>query len=237
MRAHGQDNVMFRDGLHATLAKKNGVVTQNYRPAVLYLNGEFWGIQNIREKVNEHFIETHFNIDQNNVDLVAIGSSTSEPELVHGSIEDYNEINSFITSNDLSLSGNYQIAAEKYDSQNLIEYHIAQIFVMNFDWPGNNNKLFKSKGNAGKWRHVMYDTDFGFERWTDGVLTFVGGYQDYNMLDHTYSDVITFNNFLFLNFLSPKKTISLINAFFPRSTLRGSLTNNTGILFSSSLNL
>jgi len=194
LRAHGQDNVMFRDGFHATLAKKNGVVTQDYRPAVLYLNGEFWGIQNIREKVNEHFIETHFNIDQNNVDLVAVGSSTSEPQLVHGSIEDYNEVNAFITSNDLSLSGNYQIAAEKYDIQNLIEYHIAQIFVMNFDWPGNNNKLFKSKANTGKWRHVMYDTDFGFERWTDGVLTFVGGYQDYNMLNHTYSDVITFNN-------------------------------------------
>ena len=194
LRAHGQDNVMFRDGFHATLAKQNGVVTQDYRPAVVYVNGEFWGIQNIREKVNEHFIETHFNIETNNIDLVAIGSSTSEPEQIHGSTEDYLEIKEFINDNDLSFDANYEYAAEKYDIQNLIDYNIAQIFVMNIDWPGNNNKLFKSKTNSGKWRHVMYDTDFGFERWTDGVITFIGGYQDYNMLNHTYTDVIAFNN-------------------------------------------
>ena len=56
LRAHGQDNVMFRDGFHTTLASENGVPVQDYRPAVVYLNGEFWGIQNIREKVNEHYV-------------------------------------------------------------------------------------------------------------------------------------------------------------------------------------
>ena len=76
--------------------------------------------------------------------MLAILPNTAEPELIHGSTEDYTEIRQFMTNNDLSIDDNYQYASQKYDVQNLIDYNIAQIFVMNYDWPGNNNKLFKS---------------------------------------------------------------------------------------------
>ena len=82
----------------------------------------------------------------------------------------------------------------KYDVENLIDYKIAQIFVMNYDWPGNNNKLFKSKSGDGKWKHIMYDSDFGFERWTDLALGFIGSYETYNMLDHAIGEGNVFNN-------------------------------------------
>ena len=194
LRSHGQDNVMFRDGFHTSLASENDVVVQDYRPAVVYLNGEFWGIQNIREKVNEHFIKTHHSIEPDELDLLAIQAGTEEPELIHGSTEDYVEIRQFMSNNDLSIDDNYQYAAQRYDVESLIDYKIAQIFVMNYDWPGNNNKLFKSKSSDGKWKHIMYDSDFGFERWTDLALGFIGSYQNYNMLDHAYGDGVVFNN-------------------------------------------
>ena len=194
LRAHGQDNVMFRDGFQTSLASENDVVVQDYRPAVVYLNGEFWGIQNIREKVNEHFINTHFGIDSDELDMLAIQAGSPEPELIHGSTEDYTEFRQFLTNNDLGVDANYQYAAQKYDVENLIDYKIAQIFVMNYDWPGNNNKLFKSKSGDGKWRHIMYDSDFGFERWTDLALGFIGSYETYNMLDHAIGEGNVFNN-------------------------------------------
>ena len=195
LRAHGQDNVMFRDGFHTTLASENGVPVQDYRPAVVYLNGEFWGIQNIREKVNEHYVETHYDIDNDNLDLLSTIASTSEPELLHGSTEDYLEIRDFMNNNDISIQSNYEIASQHYDVESLIEYKIAQIFVMNYDWPGNNNKLFKAKSSEGKWQHIMFDSDFGFERWTDGAIFFIGGsYETYNMLDHAYGSGNAFNN-------------------------------------------
>ena len=194
LRAHGQDNVMFRDGFHTTLASENGVPVQDYRPAVVYLNGEFWGIQNIREKVNEHYVETHYDIDNDNLDLLSTIASTSEPELLHGSTEDYLEIRDFMNNNDISIQNNYEIASQYYDVESLIEYKIAQIFVMNYDWPGNNNKLFKAKSSDGKWQHIMFDSDFGFERWTDLALGFIGSYETYNMLDHAYGGGNTFNN-------------------------------------------
>ena len=193
LRAHGQDNVMFRDGFQTSLASENGVIVQDYRPAVVYLNGEFWGIQNIREKVNEHFVNTHFDIDTDNLDMLAILPNSAEPELIHGSTEDYTEIRQFMTNNDLSIDDNYQYASQKYDVQNLIDYNIAQIFVMNYDWPGNNNKLFKSKSGDGKWKHVMYDSDFGFERWGANPFN-IGSYETYNMLDHAIGESNVFNN-------------------------------------------
>ena len=110
LRAHGQDNVMFRDGFQTSLASENGVVVQDYRPAVVYLNGEFWGIQNIREKVNEHFINTHFDIDSDELDMLAIQAGSPEPELIHGSTEDYTEFRQFMLNNDLSIDANYQYA-------------------------------------------------------------------------------------------------------------------------------
>ena len=194
LRSHGQDNVMFRDGFQTSLASENGVVVQDYRPAVVYLNGEFWGIQNIREKVNEHYVSTHFDIEPDDLDMLAIQTGTPEPELIHGSTEDYTEIRQFMINNDLSVDANYQHAAQKYDVDNLIDYKIAQIFVMNYDWPGNNNKLFKSKSGDGKWKHIMYDSDFGFERWTDLALDFIGSYETYNMLDHAIGEGNVFNN-------------------------------------------
>ena len=193
LRAHGQDNVMFRDGFQTSLASENDVIVQDYRPAVVYLNGEFWGIQNIREKVNEHFVKTHFDIESDDLDMLAILPNSAEPELIHGSTEDYTEIRQFMTNNDLSLDANYQHAAQKYDVKSLIDYKIAQIFVMNYDWPGNNNKLFKSKSGDGKWKHVMYDSDFGFERWGSNPFN-IGSYETYNMLDHAIGESNVFNN-------------------------------------------
>ena len=40
----------------------------------------------------------------------------------------------------------------------------------------------------------MYDSDFGFERWTDLALGFIGSYETYNMLDHAIGEGNVFNN-------------------------------------------
>ena len=76
------------------LASENDVVVQDYRPAVVYLNGEFWYSK--YKKVNEHFINTHFDIDSDELDMLAIQVGSPEPELIHGSTEDYTEFRQFL---------------------------------------------------------------------------------------------------------------------------------------------
>ena len=196
LRAHGQDNLLLRDGFHTSMASENDVVAQDYRPAAVYLNGEFWGIQNIREKVNEHFIESNYGIDPENLDIIQITPGSVIPELVHGTVEDYLDIRSYILANDMTIDSDYEFASSFFDIQNIIDYNIAQVFIMNWDWPANNNKMFKAKTPDGKWRHIMYDTDFGFARWEgqDWIIGYIGSYDSYNMLNHAIGDNVTFNN-------------------------------------------
>ena len=65
LRNSGNDweSTVLRDGFTTSLTENLNIDHQQYRPAVLYINGDFWGIQNLREKINEHFIASNHNID------------------------------------------------------------------------------------------------------------------------------------------------------------------------------
>jgi hypothetical protein len=52
LRGGGNDffGVMFRDEVIQSLVSHLNIPTQAYRPSVVFLNGEYWGIYNIRER-------------------------------------------------------------------------------------------------------------------------------------------------------------------------------------------
>ena len=160
-----QGHSMFRDGLMTTLVQNTENDIQAFRPAVLYLNGEYWGIHNIREKINEHFIESNSTADADDIDLLQGGGEKDFPNsfgATHGTVEHYDEMMSFIISSDLNDPELFAQVEELIDIDNYIDYMIAQIYYANTDWPGNNIKLWRSRSEGGKWRWILYDTDFGF---------------------------------------------------------------------------
>ncbi len=155
------DNTHFRDGLVSILADRAGVTTQAFRPAVVYLNGEYWGIQNIREKINEHFIASHFPIDPDNIDMLE-----GDNRVIHGDPEHYLDLLNFIETNDMSDPINYDVITSAMNVDNFIKYNITQIFVDNWDWPGNNIKYWRSRAPSGRWRWILFDADFAFGLFT-----------------------------------------------------------------------
>jgi len=60
----------LRDGLSSYIARSVGLDAQAFRTAVVFINGEYWGIQNVREKINEHFLAANQGVDPDNVDLI-----------------------------------------------------------------------------------------------------------------------------------------------------------------------
>ena len=74
LRASGNDwnYTMFRDGLLQQACRRGGLnlALQAFRPSVVYLNGEFLGIHNIREKVNEEYIETRYGLEHGTFDMI-----------------------------------------------------------------------------------------------------------------------------------------------------------------------
>ena len=155
------DNTHFRDGLVSILADRAGATAQAYRPAVVYLNGEYWGIQNIREKINEHFLASRFSIDPENIDMLE-----GDNQVIHGDPAHYLDLLNFIEANDMTESENYSVVTSAMNVDNFIRYNITQIFVDNWDWPGNNIKYWRSRTPDGRWHWILFDADFAFGLFT-----------------------------------------------------------------------
>ena len=77
--------------------------------------------------------------------------------------EEYAELFNYVNQNDLTNDTHYNYVDSQIDIKNFIMYNIAQIYVDNTDWPGNNIKFWKSPET--KWRWILFDTDFGFGTW------------------------------------------------------------------------
>src|SRR5699024_2862885 len=74
LRNSGQDvnSTLMRDGLMHELVKHLDVDVQAYEPAIVLINGEYWGIHNIRERLNKHFIKTKYNINKDELALLKV---------------------------------------------------------------------------------------------------------------------------------------------------------------------
>ena len=157
LRNSGNDwlKSQIKDAAVTSLMFGTDLEYQSHQSVASYVNGDYWGIYKIREKVNEHFIASKANISADEIDLLTI-----DAEVLHGTNEDYINLRNFIAINNLAYSSNYDYVKSQVDIDNFIIYNVIQIYGDNQDWPGNNIKYWKSDG--GKWRWILYDTDFSF---------------------------------------------------------------------------
>ena len=169
LRNAGNDwgQAMMRDGLTSTLIRNMDVDRQAFQPAVLYINGEYWGIQNIREKVNTNYLaENHF-VNPLEVNLLEFNGN-----IIDGSNTSYMAMIDFLNNNTLETDQKYQQIIRQIDINNYIQYQLTEIYINNKDWPGNNIKYWKTSDPGSLWRWIIYDTDFGFSIWEDAAYTF-----------------------------------------------------------------
>ncbi|MDA3822234.1 MAG: CotH kinase family protein, partial [Bacteroidales bacterium] len=162
LRASGDDQpwTIFRDALTQTLVKDViDVDVQGYRPVVLYINGDYWGIINMREKLNEHYAANNYDIDSDSVSVLR-RNPESGWNTIAGSADHYNNMMTYIRSNDLTKKTHYDYVSKQMDMDEYINYQIIQIFFGGRDWPGNNIKFWRStEAPYDKWRWILYDLD------------------------------------------------------------------------------
>ena len=173
LRNSGNDweSTMLRDGFITGLTDELDIDHQRYRPSALYINGEFWGIQNIREKVNEHFIASNHSISSEHIDLLDI-QGVNDENIVHGTNADYIELINYLETQNINDPAIENALDNWIDIDSYMSYQAFQIFVDNRDWPGNNIKFWRDHRVGGKWRWILYDTDFGFGIWDQYAYTF-----------------------------------------------------------------
>ena len=166
LRNSGNDwyNTMFRDAMITGLVRNTNIDIQAYQPSVVYLNGEYWGILNIREKINEHYVANNYNwVDVDELDLLELSGT-----VVHGEDVEFNNLKKYLRSHSMSNDANYDYITTQIDIDEFIEYMVLEIYCNNGDWPHNNCKFWRARVDGGRWRWIAYDTDFGFGLYSTG---------------------------------------------------------------------
>jgi len=153
---------LFRDALqHSIVINQMDIDCQAYRPVMSFINGEYWGLYNLREKLNADYIAAHHNIDPANIDYLEIDFSLIPVE-IEGDAFEYNELLNFVKNNDLSITKNYDYVKSQIDINEYLNYQITEIFCDNINWLNTNVRWWKEKSENGKWRWVLLDLDWGF---------------------------------------------------------------------------
>ena len=159
LRNSGSDfgKTHFRDALMTSLVDDWDLEKQDYRPAHVYINGQYWGIYNIREKVNRYFIAGHHpEVDKDSIDLIEHRYTRKR-----GSTRHYLSLLRFLEEHSLADPANYAYVQTQMDVRNFMDYQIAQIYFDNQD-AGGNIKFWRSQKPGSRWRWILYDTDWGF---------------------------------------------------------------------------
>ena len=162
LRNAGNDNGAsnMRDIIIHELIKDLDLESQAYQSVATYINEEYWGLYHMREKVNEHFLANKYDLDPKSITLL---EGHGLP--IHGSDEDYLALLNLISNGDVSNPNIYETVEARIDIDNFIDYFATQIYIDNTDWPGNNIKFWKPEN--GKWRWILYDTDFALNRFQE----------------------------------------------------------------------
>ncbi len=165
IRAGGNDTEMlkFRDMMFQEMLSGRSFAVQAGKPAVLFLNGEYYGAFILNEKFSDWFIEDHYGVAADNVMLY------EDDQLEEGLESDdvyYQELLAF-ADRDLTNPEEWNAFTALVDIDSMADYYAAEIFIGNADWSEDHNyRLWRARNKDntfygdGRWRFILYDTEF-----------------------------------------------------------------------------
>ena len=162
---------LFRNQLTANLALSMGGYATRSQPALLFINGELWGIYQIRERPDAWFLDDHYGIQA--ADFCTEPNHPWTRDVIAGDLEHWEHLLGFLETHDLADDEHYAYVASQVDIANFIDYNLLQIYTANDDWPQNNVHQFRPRTQGGRWHWMFWDSDHG-----------IGGNRgsDFNML-------------------------------------------------------
>jgi len=170
------DYLFMRDAIiQRTMAQHVDLDWQAWRPVIVYINGEYTGMLNIRERSNEDNIYTNYE-GLEDIDMIE-----NDEELKEGTIDNFNAFKAFYNESGHTLAE----YAEWMDWEEYINLMIENIYFNNQDFPGNNNVIWRPQAEGSKWRWITKDTDFG--------LGLYGSAADYNTIKWLYDNKYDYN--------------------------------------------
>ncbi len=185
LRQSGQDwdKTRMRDSVLATLAEGLGVMYQDTALCVVYINGEYWGQYNMRERINAYSICQWEGWDESLKDDIDLLKANDK--VMQGSNASWKEFKEYYTKNGLETAEKLAVADKYIDWKNYMNAIAVEIYTGNTDLL--NNKKYRSTAVDGKWRWIVFDFDWAFYTDTNSVGRWLkpGGVGDGNKRDNS----------------------------------------------------
>jgi len=170
---------IFRDAITQALVSHTTLDSLAYRPVIVFLNGEYWGIYNLRERLDTYYLASHYQIDQHQTVILENSGLLVEGET--GDEAHYQAMLDYIHENGIQDPEHYSYISTQMDIDNFIDYQISEIYAGNKNWPFDNIKFWRYKtetyqpdapyGQDGRWRWILFDLDntfgFGYGGWSE----------------------------------------------------------------------
>ena len=167
LRAGGQDvfQTKMRDSILTSLAADTRLFYQETEPCVVYVNGKYWGVYNLRERVDEHAICQFEGWED--PDGVLLGEG--------GGSKRYKEMLSWVAAHDLTRSENLEELRRIVDVENYLDYVALEMYTCNQDL--NNIRYYCSPNEDPRWKWVLFDLDLSYQIDRNNVEDWLSGGQ------------------------------------------------------------
>ncbi len=164
----------IRDELNQRLAAQAGYTDcEGVVPAVMYLNGEYYGLMWLHETFCDDLLKDKYGGETGHYEVIEgreqVKKTDDDDEDTAAAAQEFNDMYDRLAYSDLTDDENYNELASLIDVENYLDNYAFNIIVNNFDWPNNNYKCYRyypaegeeTSGQAdGRWRFILHDTDY-----------------------------------------------------------------------------
>lgn len=167
LRASGQDcrQSFMRDSVLSALAADTGVLYRETEVSVVYVNGKYWGVYNMRERISDDMIAQYHGWDDPHDVEIGEGKGTSS--------EGFSQMMRWVRSHDLSSAANLEKLRQMIDVENYLEYVILEMYANNQDL--GNVAFYRNPKADNLWRWALFDLDLSYQLSGDNVTGWLHG--------------------------------------------------------------
>ncbi|MEZ4738653.1 MAG: CotH kinase family protein [Flavobacteriales bacterium] len=144
---------------------------RSYEPAVLYMNGQYWGVYDMREKVDDHdFTRYYYDQDEFNIQMIKTWGGTWSEYGGAQAQADWNALRTYITTNNMGDPTAFAYVDERFSWKSLVDYFCLNSYTVCADWLNWNTGWWRGLDPAGdkkKWRYILWDMDATFGHYTN----------------------------------------------------------------------
>ena len=180
LKAAASDNYSFENGgahirdafIHTLSIKaKMKLDERTSRSCIVYLNGQYWGVYEIREKTMNHdYTDYYYNQDKYDLYYLKTWGATWEQYGAPNALNDWNALKAYVASNNMGDPVLFNYVDSLLNWKSMCDYFMFNSYVVNRDWLNWNTAWWRGtnlNGTKKKWRYTLWDMDASFGHYTN----------------------------------------------------------------------